>query len=281
MSPSVFDKVIRYRWSSSSDADKFAVHDPATGKVITVVQGGGVEQMDAAVAAAHRAFRIDWCKRTTADRSRLLLSCADILEKHADELADLVSLENGKPVGDARSNDVQFLIGVFRFFGSIVDKLPSGDFRDTGAFYSATVVEPFGVVGAIIPFNWPPIHAGGKIAPALAVGNTVVLKPSEVAPLTAIRIVELCNQVLPPDVLHVVPGHGSIVGQALAVNPLVKMVSFTGSTQAGSAVAKAAAGHIAPTLLELGGKKRVHRLRGRRFGPRGQRRARRRLLQQR
>lgn len=139
-------------------------------------------------------------------------------------------------MADARDNDLRFLTGVFRFFGSIVDKLPSGDFHDSGSIYSATVLEPFGVVGAIIPFNRPPIHTGGKIAPALAVGNTVVLKPSEADPLTVIRIVELCNQVLPPDVLHVVPGLGPIAGQALAADPLVKMVSFTGSTKGGAAV---------------------------------------------
>ena len=116
------------------------------------------------------------------------------------------------------------------------------------------MLEPVGVVGEIVPFNWPPIHTGGKIAPALAVGDTVVLKPSEQAPLTVIRIVELLNTVLPPDVLHVVPGAGRVAGQALAAHPLVRMISFTGSTNAGAAVARTAAGNITPALLELGGK---------------------------
>jgi acyl-CoA reductase-like NAD-dependent aldehyde dehydrogenase len=110
------------------------------------------------------------------------------------------------------------------------------------------------VVGEIIPFNWPPIHAGGKIAPALAVGDNVVLKPSEAAPLTVIRIVELLNTVLPPDVLHVVPGMGRVAGQALVAHPLVRKVSFTGSTKAGATIAKAAADNITSTVLELGGK---------------------------
>ncbi len=247
-------ELTRSRWSSDDDADRFLVENPATGNVITSVQGGGKEQMNAAIESAHQAFARDWRWRTRTERAGLLLSCADVLEEHGNELADLLSLENGKPVIDARENDIRFLIGVFRFFGSIVDKLPSGDFHDTGSIYSATVLEPFGVVGAIIPFNWPPIHTGGKFAPALAVGNTVVLKPSEAAPLTVIRIVELCNQVLPSDVLHVVPGLGSVVGQTLAANPHVRMISFTGSTKAGSAVAQTAASHIAPALLELGGK---------------------------
>jgi acyl-CoA reductase-like NAD-dependent aldehyde dehydrogenase len=244
----------RYRWSSDEETDRFPVENPATGEVITLVQGGGVAQVEAAVEAAHRAFVTDWRWRTADERARLLLACADVLEAHADELAELESLENGKPVADARENDIRFLIGVFRFFGSVVDKLP-GDFYDTRlGLYSATVLEPHGVVAAIIPFNWPPIHTGGKVAPALAVGNTVVVKPSEATPLTVIRIVELLNQVVPPDVVHVVPGLGPVAGQALAANPLVKMVSFTGSPRAGAAVATTAADHLAPALLELGGK---------------------------
>jgi acyl-CoA reductase-like NAD-dependent aldehyde dehydrogenase len=244
----------KYRWSSDEEADRFSLENPSTGEVITVLQGGGAAEVDAAVQAAHEAFVTDWRWRTADERARLLLAGADILEAHADEIAEIESLENGKPVVDARTMDVNFLIGVFRFFGSVIDKLP-GDFYDTrSGSYSATVLEPFGVVGAIVPFNWPPIHTGGKIAPALAVGNTVVIKPSEATPLTVIRIVELLNEVLPPDVLHVVPGVGAVAGQALAANPLVKMVTFTGSTPAGAAVAKTAAGHVAPAVMELGGK---------------------------
>jgi acyl-CoA reductase-like NAD-dependent aldehyde dehydrogenase len=247
-------QVSRYRWSSDQEADRFSLENPATGEVITIIQGGGVAEVDAAVQAAHQAFVSDWRWRTPDERARLLLAGADILEAHADEIAEIESLENGKPLTDARSYDVGFLIGVFRFFGSVIDKHP-GDFYDTRAGdYSATVLEPFGVVGAVVPFNWPPIHTGGKIAPALAVGNTVVIKPSEATPLTVIKIVELLNEVLPPDVLHVVPGVGAVAGQAIAANPLVKMITFTGSTPAGAAVAKTAAGHVAPAVMELGGK---------------------------
>ncbi len=248
------NQISSHRWSSEREEDRFPVENPATGEVITVVQGGGAPEMDAAVDTAHVAFQTHWRWLTPNQRGGLLLRCAEILDAHADELAELLSLENGKPLADARDNDIRFLSGVFRYFGSVVDKVP-GEFHDSSnGNYSATFLEPMGVVGAIIPFNWPPIHTGGKIAPALAVGNTVVLKPSEATPLTVIRIVELCNEVLPPDVLHVVPGFGPIAGQALASNPLVKMVSFTGSTNAGAAVAKAAADHVAPALLELGGK---------------------------
>ena len=242
-----------YRWSSGDEADRIPVEDPATGEVIAVVQGGGPDQLDAAVEAAHRAFETDWRWRTWAERAALLLRGADVLEEHADELALLESRENGKPVQDARQNDINFLTGIFRFFGSLADKLPT-DFYDKGAIYASTYLEPVGVVGEIIPFNWPPVHTGGKLAPALAVGNTVVLKPSEQAPLTVIRIAELLNTVLPEDVLHVVPGTGQRVGQPLAAHPKVRLVSFTGSTGAGAAVARTAAENITPAVLELGGK---------------------------
>ena len=242
-----------FRWSSNDPADRFPVEDPATGEVITLVQGGGTAEVDAAVEAAHRAFQADWRWRPPAERAALLLEAADVLAEHADELALLESRENGKPVQDARVNDINFLIFIFRFFGSLVDKLPT-DFYDKGAVYTSTYLEPVGVVGEIIPFNWPPIHAGGKMAPALAAGNTVVLKPSEQDPLTVMRIVELLNTVLPDDVLHAVPGTGSKVGQPLAAHPLVRTVTFTGSTGAGAAVAGTAAKNITPALLELGGK---------------------------
>jgi acyl-CoA reductase-like NAD-dependent aldehyde dehydrogenase len=253
MTTTVAPELTTFRWSSHDDADRFAVEDPATGEVITIVQGGGASEVNAAVEAAHRAFQTDWRWRTAAERAQLLLQGADVLEAHADELALLESRENGKPVQDARLNDVNFLIGVFRFFGSLVDKLPT-DFYDKGAIYASTYLEPVGVVGEIIPFNWPPVHTGGKVAPALAVGNTVVLKPSEQAPLTVLRIVELLNGVLPQDVLHAVPGSGAKVGQPLAAHPLVRLVSFTGSTGAGAATAGTAAKNVTPAVLELGGK---------------------------
>src|SRR5579863_718381 len=169
-------QLLTYRWSSSDEADRVPVEDPATGKVIAVVQGGGPDQLDAAVEAAHRAFETDWRWRTWAERAALLLRGADVLEEHADELALLESRENGKPVQDARQNDISFLIAIFRF------------------------------------------------------------------------------SVLPPDVLHLVPGTGQRVGQPLAAHPKVRLVSFTGSTGAGAAVAATAATNITPAVLELGGK---------------------------
>jgi acyl-CoA reductase-like NAD-dependent aldehyde dehydrogenase len=252
-STEMFEAVTNYRWSSSEEDERFSVEDPATGAVITIVQGGGAAQVNCAVEAAQHAFEQDWRRRPRAERARLLLQCADVLESHADELAELVSRENGKPIIDARNIDIAILIGEFRFFGDVVDKLPD-ELYDRGNVYVKVVREPLGVVGGIIPFNWPPIHTGGKIAAPLAMGNTVVLKPSEQAPLTTMRIIELLNAVLPPDVLHAVPGLGPTTGQALAAHPLVRKVSFTGSAPAGAAVMKTAANNITQVLLELGGK---------------------------
>jgi acyl-CoA reductase-like NAD-dependent aldehyde dehydrogenase len=248
-----FESLTRTRWSTDAREHRFPVEDPATGELITMVQGGGAAEVDAAVKAAHQAFVRDWRHKTPAERARLLLQCADVLEAHADELASLESRENGKPVVDAKVMDVGFLVDVFRFFGSLADKLPS-EFYDKGNIYASVVWEPYGVVAAIIPFNWPPIHTGGKVAAALAAGNTIVVKPSEQAPLAILRIVELINTVLPPDVVHAVCGVGSGVPQALVAHPLVKKVTFTGSTKAGAEVAKTAAANITSVTLELGGK---------------------------
>jgi len=168
------DGVTSYRWSSANEQDRFPVEDPATGAVITIVQGGGAAEVNAAVEAAHNAFEQDWCWRSREERGRFLLRCADVLESHADEMAELVSRENGKPIIDARQLDVAILIAEFRFFAGVLDKLPD-ELYDQGNFYVKVVREPLGVVAGIIPFNWPPIHTGGKIAPAIAMGNTVVL----------------------------------------------------------------------------------------------------------
>jgi acyl-CoA reductase-like NAD-dependent aldehyde dehydrogenase len=240
------------RWSSSRVEDQFVVDNPATGEPITIVQGGGEQEIDAAVRAAHQAFTTDWRWRPARERGRFLRKAADLIAEHADELAALESQENGKTVAQAR-NDVDRCINAFEYFGCIVGNVP-GNMLDLGSIHVSIFLEPFGVVGGILPFNWPPIHTAAKIAPAIAAGNTVVLKPGEQAPLTVMRIVELLQQVLPADVVHVVPGYGPIAGQALASHPLVRKISFTGASKTGSAVLKIAAENITPAVLELGGK---------------------------
>ena len=244
--------VHHHRWSSQDDEDAFDVTDPATGEVIATVGGGGACEVDLAVRAADHAFQSDWRWRPARERGMLLLGVAERLRAHAQEIASIETRENGKPLPQAML-DVEACIGSFGYFGALAGKLP-GDFFDGGGVYGASVLEPYGVVGAILPFNWPPIHTAGKCAPALAAGNTIVLKPPEQTPLTVLRIVEIMNEILPPDVVQIVPGAGPAAGAALAAHPLVRKLSFTGSTATGAAVVRASAANTTPTLLELGGK---------------------------
>jgi len=241
------------QWSSKDPADLFDVDNPATGDVIAHVQGSGVGQVHAAVSAAHAAFLGHWRDLPARERSALLLEAGKHLEAHSQELAKLVSLENGKPMRDALQFDVASLTASFAYFGALAGKI-AGSYIDLGFVTSATVREPFGVVAGIIPFNWPPIHTGAKVAPALAAGNTIVVKPGDQAPLTILRIVELLNEVLPTNVVHCVLGVGPAVGQALTTHPLVRKISFTGAPTTGTAVLKAAAERHVPVLCELGGK---------------------------
>ena len=169
------------RWSSKNPADLFDIDNPATGEIIAHVQGSGVADVDKAVSAAHAAFSGHWRERSARERGALLIAAGKHLENYAQELAELVSRENGKPVRDALQFDVASLTGSFAFFGALAGK-SGGEYLDLGFVTSATVREPFGVVAGIIPFNWPPIHTGAKVAPALAAGNTIVVKPGDQAP---------------------------------------------------------------------------------------------------
>jgi acyl-CoA reductase-like NAD-dependent aldehyde dehydrogenase len=240
-------------WSSGRAEDSFDVFNPATGAVIGTVEGGGAPEVDAAVRRARRAYDDVWRTVPARERGRLLFECARSIRAHADELAALETLEMGKPYRQSRPFDVEFCISSFEFYGGLADKVP-GLFVDLGPVAAHTVHEPYGVVGGIIPFNWPPIHTAAKTAPALAAGNVVVLKPPEQDPLTIMRIAELLEDVLPPDVLQIVPGRGPEAGTALAGHPLVERLSFTGSTATGRAVLKLAADQMTPVTVELGGK---------------------------
>jgi betaine-aldehyde dehydrogenase len=241
----------RTRWSSASTDDQFVVENPATGQTVTVVQGAGPDEVDQAVRTAHAAH-LRWKQRPARERGAYLREIADLIRAHADELAALESLEMGKPITQARRFDIEAAISIFEYFGSVVEVLPN-QARDYGPVLDVTTLEPYGVIAGIVPFNWPPIHTAGKVAPALAVGNAVVLKPPEQTPSVVLRMVELMQSVLPERVVHAVPGRGE-VGAALAGHRLVGKVSFTGSPRTGSAVLRTAAGNLTPTLMELGGK---------------------------
>lgn len=247
-----FPELSTYDWSCKDGTQRFTVENPATGKVLTTIQAGNASTVDLAVQASQKAF-LQWRELSPAERSQYLFRCAAALEAHSDEISALLTLENGKPLADAKAGDVTFLINIFRFYGSLTDKLPS-QFYDRDVTYATVIQEPYGVCAGILPFNWSPIHCGGKVAPCIAMGNTIILKPGEQAPLTVMKIVEILQCVLPKDVVQVVPGLGVEVPQALISHPLVKMVSFTGSTAAGAKTAETAAKSITKTVLELGGK---------------------------
>lgn len=241
----------RTRWSSASTDDQFVVANPATGQTVTVVQGAGREEVDQAVRRAHAA-QLQWKQRPARERGRHLRQIAEVIRAHADEIAALETREMGKPITQARNFDVETAVAIFDYFASLVEVMPSRA-RDYGPVLDVTTLEPYGVVAAIVPFNCPPIHTAEKVAPALAVGNAVVLKPPEQAPSVVLRMVELIQSVLPDRVVQAVPGRGE-VGAALAGHRLVGKVSFTGSPRAGAAVLRTAAGNLTPALMELGGK---------------------------
>lgn len=234
-------------------SNEFDVHEAATGELLQTVAGVGAEQVDAAVRAAHEAFENVWRDFPHRERAALMFAVAEKIEANRDELAELESREVGKPIEISRDYDLGVCAGSFRFFGGLADKV-HGEFFPGGPINTYTTPEPYGVVGGIIPFNWPPIHTAAKTAPALAAGNTVVLKPPEQCPLTIMRLVELMQEVLPLGVVEVVPGAGPETGAALSGHPLVRRLSFTGSTATGRKVLAAAAENLTGSMLELGGK---------------------------
>jgi acyl-CoA reductase-like NAD-dependent aldehyde dehydrogenase len=231
----------------------FTVDEPATGRPLAQVVQCGAKDVDLAVAAADRALRAGWRAMPPIPRAMLLRRVAEEVRRHAEELAALEAQEVGKPIHQSRMFDVMFCSTAFDFFAGLADKV-HGEAIPQGPIDTYTIREPYGVVAAIIPFNWPPIHFAGKVAPALATGNTVVIKPGEQAPLTLIRLTEILNTVLPPGVVNIVPGDGPEAGAALVRHPRVGMVSFTGATATGRHVLRGAAENLTPALMELGGK---------------------------
>ncbi|MEV8631355.1 aldehyde dehydrogenase family protein [Streptosporangium sp. NPDC051023] len=243
-------ELYQHRWAGESDLDPFVVNDPADGSEITRVRPHSTEEIGAAIARVAKGQAI-WASRPPAERARALHAVADTLRAHAEEIARIETRENGKPLDQARG-DVFACIGLFDFFaGAIVAE--HGQARHTPFSLDTTELVPYGVVGAIIPFNWPPIHTAGKLAPALAAGNAVVLKPGEQTPMTPTRICELAAEALPDDVVSVVHG-GAEQGRFLAAHPGIGKIAFTGSPGVGREIIKVAAVNHTPTLMELGGK---------------------------
>jgi acyl-CoA reductase-like NAD-dependent aldehyde dehydrogenase len=228
------------------------VVNPATEEPIAELEQAGVEEMDAAVARAKTAFPA-WRALAPADRARLLRRLAALVEEHSEELARIESRNVGKPIAGARG-EVGMVAEVFHFYAGAVDK-HHGQTIPVAGGVDLTFREPVGVVGLIVPWNFPLNIASWKLGPALACGNTVVLKPAELTPLSALRLAELCLEAgIPEGVVNVVVGKGSVVGQRLVEHPDVAKIGFTGSTEVGRTVMQGAAGTIKRVTLELGGK---------------------------
>ncbi|KAF5350347.1 hypothetical protein D9758_012785 [Tetrapyrgos nigripes] len=229
----------------------------ATGKVLTKVSVGSAKDVDIAVDAAKKAFKTTWGLHTPGSRrGQLLTKLADLMEANQDELAALEALDAGKPFPMAKSADVAAAIGTIRYYGGWADKIHGKTIETTEAKFAYTRHEPFGVVGQIIPWNFPLLMLAWKIGPALATGNTVVLKPSENTPLSALKVAGLLNEAgFPPGVLNIVNGLGPVVGEAIAYHPHIRKVAFTGSTLVGRKIQEASAkSNLKVVTLELGGK---------------------------
>ncbi len=244
------------QWVEAASGKTFATLNPATGRTLAQVAEGDAEDINRAVAAARKAFESGpWPKMTPSQRGRLLWRVAELIEEHAEELALLETLDNGKPIRYSKASDVPLTADHFRYFAGWATKIEGETIPvSIPNMFTYTLREPLGVVGQIIPWNFPMQMASWKLAPALAAGNTVVLKPAEQTPLTALRIGELmCEAGFPDGVVNIVPGFGA-AGAALAAHPDVDKIAFTGSTEVGKKVLQASAGNLKKVTLELGGK---------------------------
>lgn len=240
-------------FTRGSSTERIDVIDPCTERVITGIWAGTAEDVDVAVAAADAASA-SWGARTAADRSGVLLDLADRISQHAQELAQLESLNTGKPEAVA-ADDVASAIDAFRFMAGAVRSATTPAAGTYAPEHLSMILrEPLGVIGVVTPWNYPLLMAVWKLAPILATGNSVVLKPSEQTPLTTLKLAELAQDLLPAGVLNIVCGTGEQVGQRLAEHPQVAMVALTGSVNSGRAVARAAAESLKRVHLELGGK---------------------------
>jgi aldehyde dehydrogenase (NAD+) len=249
--------LINGRWVDSVSGRTFPTINPATGEEICQVAEADAPDVDLAVKAARNAFeRGPWRRMAASERGRLLNKLADLIETHADELARLESLDNGKPYQVAKAADLPLTIGCYRYFAGWADKVQGKTIPVTGNYFCYTRLEPVGVVGQVIPWNFPLLMQAWKLAPALACGNTVVLKPAEQTPLTALRVGELILEAgFPEGVVNILPGYGPTAGQAIARHMDVDKVAFTGSTEVGHLIMEAAAQtNLKRVTLELGGK---------------------------
>ncbi|PZS30401.1 MAG: betaine-aldehyde dehydrogenase [Pseudonocardiales bacterium] len=243
--------------AEANSGKRLDVFDPATGRILTHVPDGDAVDVDRAVQAARRAFEGPWRRLTASERGRIIWRLADLIEQNLEEFAQLDAIDNGKPLTIARMVDVPLTVDVFRYMAGYTTKLEGSTYNLNlpGDWHSFSRKEPIGVIGAIIPWNFPLFMVSVKLAPALAAGNTVVLKPAEQTPLSALRFGELLEEAgFPPGVVNIVTGSGEIAGAALVAHPDVDKITFTGSTSVGKQIARAVATDLKKVSLEMGGK---------------------------
>ncbi|MFE5429839.1 aldehyde dehydrogenase family protein [Peribacillus simplex] len=234
----------------------FETLDPSNGKVLAVVSEAGPEDVDKAVKAARKAFdNGPWKKMSASERSRLIYKLADLMEEHKEALAQLDTLDNGKPIGETTNADVPLAIDHFRYYAGWTTKIVGQTIPVAGNYFNYTRHEAVGVVGQIIPWNFPLLMAAWKLGAALATGCTIVLKPAEQTPLSALYLGQLALEAgFPPGVLNVIPGFGETAGSPLVDHPDVDKIAFTGSTSVGKMIMRQASGTVKKISLELGGK---------------------------
>jgi len=245
------------KWIDSASGKTFETLNPATGEVIARVAEGDREDVDRAVRAARKAFEEGpWRKMNARERGRCLYRLADLIERHFDELAALETLDNGKPISESKSADLPLTIECYRYYAGWADKIEGKTIPINGPFFTYTRHEPVGVVGQIIPWNFPLLMQAWKWGPALAAGCAIVLKPAEQTPLTALRVGELALEAgIPEGVINIVPGFGETAGAAIASHMDIDKVAFTGSTEVGKLIMQAAGrSNLKRVTLELGGK---------------------------
>ncbi|MFJ8259832.1 aldehyde dehydrogenase family protein [Peribacillus asahii] len=248
--------LINGEWVEAASGQTFETLDPSNGKVLAVVSEAGPEDVDRAVKAARQAFENGpWRKMSASERGRLIYKLADLMEAHQEELAQLETLDNGKPINETRNADVPLAIDHIRYYAGWTTKIMGQTIPVAGNYFNYTRHEPVGVVGQIIPWNFPLLMATWKLGAALATGCTIVLKPAEQTPLSALYLGQLALEAgIPAGVLNIVPGFGETAGAPLVDHPDVDKIAFTGSTSVGKMIMRQAAGTVKKISLELGGK---------------------------
>src|SRR5713226_9508829 len=253
--PRKYQLFIDGQWVDAESGKTFSTPNPSTGQPLAEVAEADKADIDKAVAAARRAFEGKWSRLSARDRGRLLYKLSQLIEQHAKELAELETLDNGKPIKESLYVDLPQVVENFEYFAGWATKIEGETIPVPGRMFNYTLREPLGVCGQIIPWNFPLLMAAWKLAPALAAGNTIVLKPAEQTPVTAMELGKLIQEAgFPEGVVNIVPGFGETAGAALASHPGIDKIAFTGSTEVGKLIAKAAADNLTKVSLELGGK---------------------------